>query len=162
MTDYTDLINELTCYAKNDQDFIDPHESINTKAAEAIRQLVIERDKFAARRCEVCGYMEHHREHTGCLRKEVEKLTAERDAAFAMSKCECESNEACANLVNLHEREENLINALMESTKLSDNLYSKGHRLALELECLLSDTKDTAIVSKWWDSAHEALEDWRK
>ena len=42
------------------------------------------------------------------------------------------------------------------------NLESKGHRLALELECLLNDTKDTAIQSKWWDSAHEALEEWRK
>ena len=34
------------------------------------------------RRCEVCGYAEHHREHTGCLRKQIEKLTAERDAAL--------------------------------------------------------------------------------
>lgn len=42
------------------------------------------------------------------------------------------------------------------------DLQSKGHRLALELECLLMDTKDTAIQSKWWDSAHEALEEWRK
>ena len=31
-------------------------------------------------------------------------------------------------------------------------------RLALELECLLMDTKDTAVVSKWWQSANEALE----
>ena len=31
-------------------------------------------------------------------------------------------------------------------------------RLALELECLLLDCKDMAAVSKWWDSAHEALE----
>ena len=29
------------------------------------------------------GYAEHHREHTGCLRKQIEKLTAERDAALA-------------------------------------------------------------------------------
>ncbi len=35
---------------------------------------------------------------------------------------------------------------------------SDAARLALELECLLLDTKDTAIVSKWWDSAHDALE----
>ena len=32
----------------------------------------------------------------------IQQLVAERDAAFAMSKCECETNEACANLVNLH------------------------------------------------------------
>ena len=44
MTDYTDLINELVCYADNDQDFIEPQDSINTKAAEAIKTLVSERD----------------------------------------------------------------------------------------------------------------------
>lgn len=31
-------------------------------------------------------------------------------------------------------------------------------RLALELECLLLDTKDTASVSRWWASANEALD----
>ena len=46
--------------------------------------------------------------------------------------------------------------------EILEDMQSKGHRLALELECLLLDTKDTAIQSKWWDSAHEALEEWRK
>lgn len=32
-----------------------------------------------------------------------------------------------------------------------------AHRLALELECLLLSCKDNAAVSRWWDSAHEAL-----
>ena len=31
--------------------------------------------------------------------EEIERLTKERDAAFELSRCECESNEACANLV---------------------------------------------------------------
>ena len=31
-------------------------------------------------------------------------------------------------------------------------------RLAMELECLLLDTKDTASVSRWWASANEALD----
>ena len=35
--------------------------------------------------------------------------------------------------------------------------WAQAHRLALELECLLLDTKDNAIVSKWWDSGMEAL-----
>lgn len=35
---------------------------------------------------------------------------------------------------------------------------SDAARLALELECLLLDTKDTAAVSRWWSSALEALE----
>lgn len=42
-----------------------------------------------------------------------------------------------------------------------DDLAASGQRLALELECLLMDTRDTAIQSKWWDSAHEALNQWR-
>lgn len=40
--------------------------------------------------------------------------------------------------------------------------FPVAHRLALELECLLLDTKDMAIVTKWWDSANEALEQWRE
>lgn len=31
-------------------------------------------------------------------------------------------------------------------------------RLAMELECLLLDTKDTAAVSRWWKSANDALD----
>lgn len=31
-------------------------------------------------------------------------------------------------------------------------------RLAMELECLLLDIKDTAAVSRWWKSANEALD----
>lgn len=44
----------------------------------------------------------------------------------------------------------------------NSDLYSTAGRLALELECLLLDTKDISIVSKWWDSAHEALGQWRE
>lgn len=42
------------------------------------------------------------------------------------------------------------------------NVFPAAHRLALELECLLLDTKDTVAVSKWWDSGNEALEQWRE
>ena len=40
--------------------------------------------------------------------------------------------------------------------------FTPGARLALELECLLMDTRDAAVQSRWWDSAHEALEQWRQ
>ncbi len=40
-------------------------------------------------------------------------------------------------------------------------LTSLGGKLALELECLLLECNDTAATSKWWNSAHAALEDWR-
>ncbi|WP_374495362.1 hypothetical protein [Zoogloea sp.] len=42
------------------------------------------------------------------------------------------------------------------------NLLSTCHRLALELECLLLDTKDSAPVSRWWDSAMVELDEWHK
>lgn len=42
------------------------------------------------------------------------------------------------------------------------DFFSPGARLALELECLLMDTRDAAVQSRWWDSAHEALEQWRQ
>jgi len=42
------------------------------------------------------------------------------------------------------------------------DFFSPGARLALELECLLMDTRNDAAQSRWWDSAHEALEQWRQ
>ena len=43
-----------------------------------------------------------------------------------------------------------------------DTAWAQAHRLALELECLLLDTKDIAVVSKWWDSGMEALSEYRE
>jgi len=40
--------------------------------------------------------------------------------------------------------------------------WAQAHRLALELECLIMDTKDNAIVSKWWDSGMEALSEYHE
>ena len=48
-----------------------------------------------------------------------------------------------------------------EPKRLLD-VEAAGHRLALELECLLLDCKDTAVVSKWFDSGMEALDEWQK
>lgn len=38
-------------------------------------------------------------ERHDAMQADIDRLKAERDAAFAMSKCECETNECCANLV---------------------------------------------------------------
>ena len=40
--------------------------------------------------------------------------------------------------------------------------WAQAHRLALELECLLLDCKDMAIVSKWWDSGMEAIDEYHR
>lgn len=42
------------------------------------------------------------------------------------------------------------------------DFFAHGARLALELECLLMDTRNDAAQSRWWASAHEALEQWRQ
>lgn len=42
------------------------------------------------------------------------------------------------------------------------DFFTPGARLALELECLLMDTRNDAAQSRWWASAHEALEQWRQ
>lgn len=36
-------------------------------------------------------------------------------------------------------------------------IASHAKRLALELECLLLSCEETAVVSKWWASAHISL-----
>lgn len=40
-------------------------------------------------------------------------------------------------------------------------IATQAHRLALELECLLLDTQDLSVQSKWWASAHAALDLYR-
>ena len=51
--------------------------------------------------------------------------------------------------------------AAREIEKNQDRIAA-GHRLALELECLLLDTKDLPTVSRWWESGMEALDEWQK
>ena len=41
---------------------------------EQVKKLTEERDALRSRRCEVCGYLEHEREHTGCLREQLASL----------------------------------------------------------------------------------------
>ena len=53
----------------------------------------------------------------------------------------------------------NQLSALKEE---NETAWAQAHRLALELECLLLDTKDNAIVSKWWDSGMEALNEYQE
>jgi hypothetical protein len=45
---------------------------------------------------------------------------------------------------------------------VSADVFPAAHRLALELECILLSCTDTCATAKWWDSANEALEQWRE
>ena len=45
--------------------------------------------------------------------------------------------------------------------KRLDDVEATAHRLALELECLFLDCKNNVVVSRWMDTACEALDAWR-
>lgn len=71
---------------------------------------------------------------------EIERLRAERDAAFAMSRCECDTDEACTNLIahlrraEHAEEERDALRARIEAapvTRLSEDVHGAG---ALELD----------------------------
>ena len=80
-------------------------------------------------------------------------MSAIRDLAAINVRLGCDPDEGGAAPI---------IEAIDELKRMIADQASKGHRLALELECLLLGIKDNAIVSKWWDSAWDAIEDWRK
>ena len=52
--------------------------------------------------------------------------------------------------------------AELEAALAVRDAYPQAHRLAMELECFMLSCTDTAVTAKWWDSANEALEQWRE
>ena len=80
-----------------------------------------------------------------------------------MSKIAGEINREMMNKKTNESLENVLIRSAIRIAELEidrDTAWAQAHRLALELECLIMDTKDNAIVSKWWDSAFEAMEEY--
>lgn len=59
-------------------------------------------------------------------------------------------------------KKDQIIGELEATLKVAKDAFPQAHRLALELECLILSCTDTAAYSKWWDSANEALEQWRE
>ena len=58
---------------------------------QTIEQLQAKVAELEERRCEVCGYAEHHREHTGCLRKQLATLKTElREICDALDDPACD------------------------------------------------------------------------
>lgn len=71
--------------------------------------------------------------------------------------------ELCAENKRLRESLEGIVQAQCQiMTEGMCDAVPVAHRLALELECLLLSCTDTAATAKWWDSAHEALDQWRE
>ena len=83
------------------------------------------------------------------LQYELEKLRAEL----------AEKDEVIAEAGEMLAMRDRQLSALKTENATA---WAQAHRLALELECLLLDTKDNAIVSKWWDSGMEALSEYQE
>ena len=78
-----------------------------------------------------------------------------------MSACKCEHWQVCPTCdPNMFDDEGNRLT--FPPPPSMETLEASGHRLALELECLLLDCKDNVVVSRWMDSACEALDAWQK
>lgn len=63
---------------------------------------------------------------------EIERLTNERDAAFAMSRCECGTDEACANLVAKDDEIERLREQLVRMVDIAEERLFDIERLQAE------------------------------
>ena len=94
----------------------------------------------------------------------VERL--EREKAKLQSKYEEVvggfKRDLAEKLAQQRKKSERLEREPAEAKAERDNYACTGHRLALELECLLMDTSDKAVQSRWWDSAHKAMQEWQK
>lgn len=87
----------------------------------------------------------------------------EREAFKAATPVKAEAmRQAASKLRELNKDNGELREAVDYLSEGMRDVFPVAHRLALELECLLLSTTDTAAVSKWWDSANEALEQWRE
>ena len=73
------LFAEIVAKTGSKQSVIDRAMQEIESLREQVEKLTKERDDLRSRRCEVCGYLEHEREHTGCLREQLAAL-AEQNA----------------------------------------------------------------------------------
>ena len=78
-----------------------------------------------------------------------------------MKACKCEHWQVCPTCKpDMFDDEGNKL--VFPPPPSKETLKAAGHRLALELECLLLDCNDNVVVSRWMDSACEALDAWLK
>ena len=78
-----------------------------------------------------------------------------------MSTCKCEHWQVCPTCKpDMFGDDGNMLTFPPPPSK--ETLEAAGHRLALELECLLLDCKDNVVVSRWMDTACEALDAWQR
>ena len=104
-------------------------------------------ERLSERRCEICGYAEHHREHTSCLRTQL--AAAQEELRAANSECDLF-------------RKNGRISDANEIATLKDQLAKAEQRVAEA--CALQVATETKF--HWLDAARVAKEirsgEWRK
>ena len=73
------LFAEIVAKTGSKQSVIDRAMQEIESLREQVEKLTKERDALRSRRCEVCGYLEHEREHTGCLREQLAALAEQNE-----------------------------------------------------------------------------------
>src|SRR5574337_826925 len=97
----------------------------------------------------------------GKRRRHGVRWTAGLAVEGEMSDCKCEHWQACtACKPDMFDDNGNMLTFPPPPSK--ETLEAAGHRLALELECLLLDCKDNVVVSRWMDTACEAIDAWKR
>ena len=111
-----------------------------TTLREQVEKLTKERDDLRSRRCEVCGYLEHEREHTGCLREQLATLAEQNEKMRAfVTKISEQTPEKPDHWSSCGQCEHNSSNAedLLELPDLATPVLNKyraeGMRMAAEI-----------------------------
>ena len=118
-----------------------------------IRDLVTSDNKVVA---DLSRYVETLEQKIADRDEQISDLTISSDTYFA------ERNSARDVWRRASKDRDELRQQLTAAQDDASTAWAQAHRLALELECLIMDTKDNAVVSKWWDSAFEAIEEYSK
>ena len=124
-----------------------------------VSKLTKERDDLRSRRCEVCGYLEHEREHTRCLREQLAAL-AEQNAKMrkALTKWRYLDSSYnwrcghCGNEVEDGHKEGCALSLPNLATPVLNQLRAEGMRMAAEI---LIDPMDRAAAQKICAQADE-------
>ena len=146
------LFAEIVAKTGSKQSVIDRAMQEIESLREQVEKLTKERDDLRSRRCEVCGYLEHEREHTGCLREQLDAL-AEQNAKMrkALTKWRYLDSSYnwrcghCGNEVEDGHKEGCSLSLPNLATPVLNQLRAEGMRMAAEI---LIDPMDRAAAQK--------------
>ena len=114
-------------------------DEINT-LREQVEKLTKERDDLRSRRCEVCGYLEHEREHTGCLREQLAALAEQNEKmrAFVIKVSEQTPEKpdywsSCGQCEHNSSNAEDLLELPDLASPVLNRIRAEGMRMAAEI-----------------------------